>query len=126
MTFSGTVEGMTDDRKLEVSRTIDAPADQVFDLLTLPERHKEFDGSGMVVSDDRSQRIQAVGDVFTMNVSVAYTINNDTPLDGTRLRFAINNLFDTDPPLADETYGYYSDLHSPRGRQFAIELRKKF
>ena len=56
----------------------------------------------------------------------ALSIKNDTPLNGTRLRFAINNLFDTDPPLADETYGYYSDLHSPRGRQFAIELRKTF
>lgn len=53
------------------SLTCPAPstlADRVFDLLSLPERHKEFDGSGMVVSDDRSQRIQAVGDVFTMNV----------------------------------------------------------
>lgn len=39
MTFSGTVEGMTDDRKLVVTRTIDAPADRVFDLLSLPERH---------------------------------------------------------------------------------------
>lgn len=68
MTFSGTVEGMTDDRKLVVTRTIDAPAERVFDLLTLPERHQEFDGSGMVRSDDRSQRIQAVGDVFTMNM----------------------------------------------------------
>ncbi|WP_293703121.1 MULTISPECIES: TonB-dependent receptor domain-containing protein [unclassified Sphingopyxis] len=80
----------------------------------------------LIVSDDPNANFFPVDDVFTMNVSVAYTINNDTPLDGTRLRFAINNLFDTDPPLADETYGFYSDLHSPRGRQFAIEIRKKF
>ena len=80
----------------------------------------------LVVSDDPNANFFPVDDVFTMNVSVAYTINNDTPLNGTRLRFAINNLFDTDPPLADETYGYYSDLHSPRGRQFAVEVRKKF
>jgi len=80
----------------------------------------------LIVSDDPNANFFPVDDVFTINVSIAYTINNDTPLDGTRLRFAINNLFDTDPPLADETYGYFSDLHSPRGRQFAIELRKKF
>ena len=61
-----------------------------------------------------------------MNFSIAYSINNDTALDGTRLRFAINNLFDEDPPLADETYGFYSDLHSARGRVFHVELRKKF
>ena len=36
--------------------------------LTLPQRHRDFDGSGMIVSDDRTQRIQAVGDVFTMNM----------------------------------------------------------
>ncbi len=80
----------------------------------------------LVVSDNPNANFFPVDDIFTMNLSVAYTINNDTALDGTRLRFAINNLFDTDPPLADETYGFYSDLHSARGRQFAIEIRKKF
>ncbi|WP_203568300.1 SRPBCC domain-containing protein [Aestuariimicrobium ganziense] len=60
---------MTDATKLTVQRVIDAPADAIFDLLTLPQRHKEFDGSGFIVSDDRTQRIQAVGDVFTMNMS---------------------------------------------------------
>lgn len=80
----------------------------------------------LIVSDDPNANFFPVDDFFTINVSVAYTINNGTPLDGTRLRFAINNLFDKDPPLADEVFGYYSDLHSPRGRQFAIELRKKF
>lgn len=80
----------------------------------------------LVVSEDPNANFFPVDDMFTMNLSIAYTISNDTPLDGTRLRFAINNLFDEDPPLADETYGYFSDLHSPRGRQFAIELRKKF
>ena len=80
----------------------------------------------LVVSEDPNANFFPVDDMFTMNLSIAYTISNDTPLDGTRLRFAINNVFDEDPPLADEGYGYFSDLHSPRGRQFAIELRKKF
>jgi iron complex outermembrane recepter protein len=80
----------------------------------------------LVVSDNPNANFFPVDDIFTMNLSVAYTISNDTALDGTRLRFAINNLFDTGPPLADETYGFYSDLHSARGRQFAIEIRKKF
>ncbi|TXC73755.1 TonB-dependent receptor [Sphingorhabdus soli] len=80
----------------------------------------------LIVSDDPNANFYPVDDQFTINLSIAYEINNQTPLNGTRLRFAINNLFDKDPPLADESYGYFSELHSPRGRQFAIELRKKF
>jgi iron complex outermembrane receptor protein len=67
-----------------------------------------------------------VDDWFTMNTSISYTIDNNTALDGTRLRFGINNLFDKDPPLADESYGFYGSLHSARGRQFSIDLRKNF
>jgi len=80
----------------------------------------------LIVSDDPNANFFPVDDWFTMNFSIAYTIKNDTALDGTRLRFAINNLFDKDPPLADESYGFFSELHSARGRQFAVELRKKF
>ena len=61
-----------------------------------------------------------------VNMSISFTINNDTALDGTRLRFGINNLFNEDPPLADETYGFYSELYTARGRVFHVELRKKF
>ncbi len=80
----------------------------------------------LVDSTDPRDNYYPVSDWFTMNFSIAYTIENDTPLDGTRLRFAINNLFDKDPPLADEQYGFYSDLHNARGRVFHIELRRKF
>jgi iron complex outermembrane recepter protein len=80
----------------------------------------------LIVSEDPNANFYPVEDLFTMNVSVAYSIKNDTPLNGTRLRFAINNLFDKDPPLADESYGFFSELHSPRGRQFVVELRKRF
>ena len=79
-----------------------------------------------IESDDPNANYFPVDEMFTVNFSIAYTINNDTALDGTRLRFAINNLFDEDPPLADETYGFFSDLHSARGRVFHVELRKKF
>lgn len=79
-----------------------------------------------IVSDDPNANFYRVGSFFTMNLSAAYTIDNDTALDGTRLGFGINNLFDTDPPLADQGFGYFSDLHSPRGRVFRVELRKTF
>ena len=80
----------------------------------------------LLVSDDPNANFYPVHDWFVLNASVSYTIDNDTPLNGTRLRFGINNLFDRDPPLADETYGFYSDLHSARGRVFVAELRKEF
>ncbi|ANY18614.1 Vitamin B12 transporter BtuB precursor [Tsuneonella dongtanensis] len=80
----------------------------------------------LIVSDDPNANFYPVDDLFTMNLSVAYSIKNDTPLDGTRLRFAVNNVFGEDPPLADESFGFFSELHSPRGRQFVVELRKKF
>lgn len=80
----------------------------------------------LLVSDDPNANFYRVNDMFVTNFSIAYTIKNDTPLNGTRLRFAINNLFDKDPPLADESYGFFSELHSPRGRVFHVELRKNF
>lgn len=80
----------------------------------------------LLVSDDPNANFYRVSDQFLTNLSFSYTINNDTGLDGTRLRFAINNLFDKDPPLADETYGFFSELYTARGRVFHVELRKKF
>lgn len=53
---------------IQVSRQVDAPAKKIFDLLSNPERHHEFDGSGMIVSDDKTDRVAGVGDVFTMNM----------------------------------------------------------
>ena len=65
MAMNQTPQGET---KQTVTRTIDAPAKDIFDVLTLPQRHEEFDGSGMVRADEKSDRIQKVGDVFTMNM----------------------------------------------------------
>lgn len=80
----------------------------------------------LIVSDDPNANFYRVSDQFTLNASISYTVDNNTALNGTRLKFGINNLFNEDPPLADESYGYFSELHSARGRQFVVELRKKF
>ena len=79
-----------------------------------------------IVSDDPNANFYRVGDFLTVNTAISYTFDNDGPLDGTRIRLGVNNLFDKDPPLADETYGFFSDLHSPRGRVFRVDLRKTF
>ena len=60
---------MTTDTRITVQRTIDAPTSAVFDVLTNPARHPELDGSGFVVSDDRTDRITASGQSFRMNMT---------------------------------------------------------
>jgi len=47
-------------------------------------------------------------------------------LRGVTLRGAINNVFDTEPPLADEQYGYFTGSANARGRQFTMEVSKRF
>ncbi|MDK8663920.1 SRPBCC family protein [Corynebacterium coyleae] len=51
------------------TRQIDASAAAIFDILSNPERHAETDDSGMVVSADQAERLKAVGDTFTMNMT---------------------------------------------------------
>lgn len=53
---------------ITVTRIIDHSAKDIFDTLSLPQRHHRFDGSGMVRSANDSERIQAAGDVFIMNM----------------------------------------------------------
>lgn len=84
---------------------------------------KVFDVSA--VQDDTGAFFP-VNDWFTMNASVSYTIENDTPLDGTRIKFGFNNIFNEAPPLSDELFGFDGALHSARGRQFRFEIQKKF
>ena len=60
---------MSDQTSITVSRTIDASTKDLFEVLTNPERHVELDGSGYVVSDDRTDRITATGQVFRMNMN---------------------------------------------------------
>ena len=75
--------------------------------------------------DDTAEFFE-VDDWFTLNFGISYTIDNDTGLDGTRLRFGVNNIFNEDPPIADESFGFYGSLHSARGRQFSFDIRKNF
>ncbi|TDT32732.1 hypothetical protein ACF3NT_01470 [Naumannella halotolerans] len=60
---------MSDDKKITVERSIDAPTDALFDILSNPERHLELDGSGFIVSLEHGDRISEVGQVFTFNMS---------------------------------------------------------
>lgn len=61
-----------------------------------------------------------------VNAYLEYDIDRNGPFDGLRIRVGTNNLFDEDPPLADETNGYDAAYHSIRGRQVYFDIRKIF
>ena len=52
----------------EVSRRIEAPAPLIFEILSNPQRHVEFDGSGMLRGAVLDHPITGVGDTFTMRM----------------------------------------------------------
>jgi len=52
----------------EVSRRIEAPAALIFTILADPQRHAEFDGSGMLRGAVLNHPITGVGDTFTMRM----------------------------------------------------------
>jgi uncharacterized protein YndB with AHSA1/START domain len=54
---------------VSVHRRIDASAKDVFDVLSLPSRHPQLDGTGFVRSADHADRVTANGQTFRMNMS---------------------------------------------------------
>lgn len=60
------------------------------------------------------------------NAYVEYEFDRQGYLDGLRVRVGSNNIFDEEPPLADETNGYDAAYHSIRGRQVYFDIRKNF
>ena len=59
---------MSDFTSITVERVIDHPAAEIFEFLSNPENHARLDASGMVRGDYKTDRIQQVGDVFTMDM----------------------------------------------------------
>ena len=55
-------------KPIEVSRRIEAPAARIFKILANPQRHVDFDGSGMLRGAILDRPISDVGDTFTMKM----------------------------------------------------------
>lgn len=51
-----------------MTTTLNVAVGRVFDLLASPYRHREFDASKMVVSDETGDPITKIGQVFRMNM----------------------------------------------------------
>lgn len=54
--------------RIEVSRRIEAPPAVIFEILANPQRHMDFDGSGMLRGAIADRAISAIGDTFTMRM----------------------------------------------------------
>lgn len=59
---------MANSTSITVERVIDHSAAEIFRFLSNPENHARLDGSGFVRGDHKSDRIQQVGDVFSMDM----------------------------------------------------------
>jgi outer membrane receptor protein involved in Fe transport len=84
-----------------------------------------FNDTSVDMTVDGEQEFYRVDDWFTMNANVTYDFDKGT-LDGTRVSLGINNLFNEEAPLADESFGYYGSMHSATGRFFYIDIQKTF
>ena len=77
--------------------------------------------SGLTLADGTRWILPAM---TTANVSVDYRF--DLSGIGTRARFGITNFTNERAPLADDYFGYKSDVHSDYGRSFYLDLRLSF
>ena len=55
-------------RLVEVSRRVEAPATTIFQIVAIPRRHVDFDGSGMLRGVVDDVLLSGVGDTFTMKM----------------------------------------------------------
>ncbi|MCX7587350.1 TonB-dependent receptor [Phenylobacterium sp. 58.2.17] len=77
------------------------------------------------VVKDSSALLYKGDDWLTFNASVGYAPDEGV-LNGMAFRVGVNNIADKDPPLADETFGYFTKLYSNRGRYWFAQVSKSF
>ncbi|MFX0537659.1 SRPBCC family protein [Ornithinimicrobium sp. Y1847] len=61
---------------VRAEREIAAPAEQIFELIADPARQPEWDGNDNLDQAPQGQRVRAVGEVFTMNLTNGKTREN--------------------------------------------------
>jgi hypothetical protein len=76
---SAPVRLVSDPRALTYTAAVNAPASELFSILSNPHRHHEVDGSGSVQSDVEGPTELSTGDTFTTHMhlfGLDYTIKN--------------------------------------------------
>jgi uncharacterized protein YndB with AHSA1/START domain len=61
---------------VSASREIAAPADKIFELIADPSEQPRWDGNDNLAEADAGQRVRAVGDVFTMALTMGVLRDN--------------------------------------------------
>ena len=82
----------------------------------------DFIDSGATLSDGT---VYVIPSMQTYNTSFDYRFDTfgDTRA---RVRLGINNVFDERAPLADDSFGYWADVHRDIGRSYYLDLKLDF
>ncbi len=80
---------------VEVSRRIEAPASEIFRVLSDPEMHPAIDGSEMLRGAETKQVVTGIGDVFVMNMH--FHALGDYQMDNHVVEFETNRCIGWEP-----------------------------
>jgi len=99
-----------------------ATTEQVYQVLGKPGYIRVFNDNGV------TRYLLRVKPQINHNAWVSYRFDRSANdwLRGVTVRGGINNVFDADPALADEQYGYQAGTFNVRGRQFTVDISKRF
>ena len=94
----------------------------VYEALGNPSYIRVFNDNGI------TRYVLKVDPVINHNTWVSYRFERDAHrwLRGVTVRGGINNVFDREPPFSDEGLGYQGGTSNVRGRQFTMEMSKRF
>lgn len=108
------VETTQTESRLELTTRINAPAADIFAVITDPNGHVDIDGSGMLVAAAESTPLTAIGDSFIMNMDREPL--GDIPLGKYQVRNTVTayekdrvfewNVGGVDQPPFGHVYGY--------------------
>jgi outer membrane receptor protein involved in Fe transport len=71
-----------------------------------------------------NEELWEIPSMTTYNATIDYTF--DISDVSTRVRLGVNNVGDERAPLADESFGFFSDAHRDWGRFYYVDLRMQF
>jgi iron complex outermembrane recepter protein len=99
-----------------------ATTEAIYVALGRPNYIRVFNDNGI------TRYLLRVDPVILHNASVSYRFGKESNrwVRQVSVRASVNNVFDLEPPVVDETNGFQGGTINPRGRQFALEVSKRF
>ena len=99
-----------------------ATTEQIYRVLGYPNYIRVFNDNGI------TRYLLRVDPSISHNAWISYRFDRNAHawLRGVTVRGGINNVLDRAPQLGDEQYGYFSGSANPRGRQFTMDVSRRF